>query len=313
MTQGTGFGAAELLFWRARASAAVRTHQPARLEIQSGRCDMKLRFVLAAAGAVLAPCAAPAGVSGQVTLGQFSYTLTDLDPNDGVKPSIVFLAPGSAYQPAWVRVQWESGAAMSEATTQSVDKAPVSQSHVTPLVTLAASATGLADLGTTSLHAEVSDENDPFGSAGGLTADAVSGLEPFVLSPHTALNVSASVHISGDARPGNEMDIVGMGGWVILQGADGIPLAMFTNDPVPSLNGNGGPYDVDTVAPLTGTYVNDSALSINGSLQLSAGLTASVFWFAEPVPEPANIAMYAAGLPLLLALRRRVRRSGDPS
>lgn len=44
---------------------------------------MKLRSILAAAAAILAHCAASASVTGQVTIGQFTYTLTDLDPNDG--------------------------------------------------------------------------------------------------------------------------------------------------------------------------------------------------------------------------------------
>jgi hypothetical protein len=68
----------------------------------------------------------------------------------------------------------------------------------------------------------------------------------------------------------------------------------------------------DRMASVLGTYSNDSADSFNGSLLLYTTVDALSIPSVgtappPPVPEPAEVAMLAAGLPLLLLALRRPR------
>jgi hypothetical protein len=89
---------------------------------------MKLRSILAAAALAALTFATAdtlADAGGTVTLGQFSYTLTDLDPNDGISPSLTFLPlTGLGDQAAQIKMVYESGASAPTLIKQSTGTEP---------------------------------------------------------------------------------------------------------------------------------------------------------------------------------------------
>jgi len=265
---------------------------------------MKPRVILAAAvAAVLAmPGAARASATGQVTVDQFTYTLTDLDPNDGVTPSIVFLPAGSGSLWSGVSLGYNYNNAPGGANFPAVGTAPASGGLDRPGMSLRGSVSGLGDPGAISLSAFASVDQAG-GASGDATADASAWLG-FILSPNTALNLAVADHFIASAvgYPNDSIDRLTAELTVRLRGQDGAFLGTFDD----FVGVYGGEDGVDRVGQVVGTYANTGSASLSGTLQLDGNVWAvAVGGPVAPVPEPANIAMLAAGLPLLLALRRR--------
>lgn len=273
---------------------------------------MKLRSILAAAAALLAPCVASAdGVAGQVTLGQLSYTLTDLAPNDGINPSITFLPlSASIGSPGSITLLYEAGGGWQQDLERGVGREDLNGKLSGSGITLRGSATGLSDPATWTLIAYA-------GSAASLerptNIDAMvqSGQQAFVLSPHTGLSVTVTGHETWTADPDARPTNFSTDARITLTALD--PLGQISSTASPDSWWFGrAPYD--TTATATVSYDNTNAVSVNGSVDMSADVVIiQPPVSTPPVPEPTNIAMYAAGLPLLLALRRRASRPGAES
>lgn len=276
---------------------------------------MKLRSILAAAAAVLAPCAAHAGVTGQVTIDHFTYTLTDLDPNDGLAPSITFLpAPtaGASAGSGTLMFQYSAGKVSGSPFIDGAGKPSMAASYTAQGLTVGGSLDGAAALDTASLSLYASADQS-YGQQVSAWANANSRWVDFVLSPNTALTIQADAHFAGEIT-GADMNRLDMEGGLWLTGEDANQNAVshyFTADagilptPTPAF---------DRIESVVGSYANATAASFSGQLLMFAMVDALALPAAvtAPVPEPARGAMLAAGLPLLLILRGRARpRPGD--
>jgi hypothetical protein len=245
---------------------------------------------------------ASASGHGTVTLDHFTYTLTDLDPNDGIGPSITFLpmsgAPGNT---AFLQMEYAFGPSSGPLIKRSVGTESISLEDTrSPTMALSASASGLNSLATTSLSASLRADNDSY--LGTLSSSAWSGTEVFVLSPHTELSVIATGHFSGAMAPNAYSDF-SLGAEIRLEPEPG---RLISFDADYGSNSSSGPISFDQIMHVVGAYANDSDANLTGTLQMVVSTQADGFGgpITSPVPEPAQAAMYAAGLGLLLARRR---------
>lgn len=258
--------------------------------------------VLLASGAARA--AGPA-VTGEVTFGQLTYTLTDLDPNDGVTPSITFLPwSTTSGSPGSVNLEYFAGSGWKSDNAVEVGRQPVAASLSGSGVTVGGSFSGLDDPRAWSLDTYGSVTG---GASGQLDASTDSGEQDFVLSPHTSLTVTATAHETLTIDPGTSVANYQTSALLTLLAQD--PAGPFSYVAAPySVAGDRAPYDF--TASTSVTYANGNATSVDGSVYLS---TEVILIFAgstvSPVPEPAQPMLFATGLPLLLALRRRARRA----
>jgi hypothetical protein len=264
---------------------------------------MKLRSILAVA-LLATPCIAGAGVTGQATLNNFSYTLTDLDPNDGVTPSITFLpvpTAGASAGAGMLMFDYSAGNVRASPIIDGSSSQPMSADYTAQGLTIGGSLSGAASLDTARLSLYAS--TDPsFGHDASAYATGNTRRVEFVLSPYTSLTDSG------------EYNRLSMDGDLWLTGEDANNCCVsqrftadagFLSGPVPAF---------DRIDTILGTYSNDSASSFQGELLMYGSIDAlsaasAVTAPTPPVPEPANVAMLGAGLPLLLALRRRSLRT----
>jgi hypothetical protein len=278
---------------------------------------MKLRSILAATAALLASCAVHAGVTGQVTIGQFSYTLTDINPNDGIAPSITFLptpSTGPSAEPGVLLFSYSAGNAGASHYVEGAGSQPVSVDYTETGLTVGGSlsGTGVLDTASLSLHAST----DPsFGQDVSAYATMQARFLDFVLSPHTALTVQAQLHFAGEVTDSGTYNRLKLDGnlWLSGQNADDCCVSQRFGAGSGLLAGPTPAFD--RIEAILGTWSNNSASSFQGSLLMYGSLDAlseanGVTVPAPPVPEPAIVAMLGAGLPLLLALRRRALRTG---
>lgn len=272
---------------------------------------MKPHITLAAATALLVVSGgAGAASSGQLTIGQLSYTLTDLDPNDGVTPSISFSdISGDGLAPATVMLVWSHNGTGGNNEVNAEDAQPIRYGYSEPGLSLGGSISGApADPTTLDMRAYArADATD--GDGAGTDVEFWSTPMGYVLSPNTSLTVSAVAHFSADGVPAGLRDNftaearLSLGGYGTLSG----PFSLVFPADMDVESGDG---PVDTSEVLTLTYANDSTASVNGGLSLYGTVRAATFGSSvSPVPEPGRLAMLGAGLPLLLALRRRARRT----
>ena len=278
---------------------------------------MKLRSILAAAAAILAPCAASASVTGQVTIGQFSYTLTDLDPNDGVNPSITFLPPataGTSAAPGSLLFSYSAGNVGGSHYVEGSERDCVSAEYTEQGLTVGGSLSGTAALDTASLSLHAS--TDPsFGHDVSAYATMHSRWVDIVLSRYTALTVQAQVHFAGEVTGSGLYNRLDMDSNLWLNGQNADDCCVSQRFSADSGYFTGPTPAFDRIDTILGTYSNNNASSFEGSLLMYGSIDAlsdagTVTVPPPPVPEPANVAMFAAGLPLLLIVRRRARRNG---
>lgn len=282
------------------------------------RSSVLAAAALAALSFVTANASADAG--GTVTLGQFSYTLTNLDPNDGITPSITFLpAPttGASAGAGMLLFEYSAGKMSQSPYVDGAGKQPVSADYVAQGLSIGGSLNGTVSLDTASLSLHASADQSS-GQEVSAWATANSRRVDFILSPNTALTVQANVHFSGAITAGGDLNRLDMDGdiWLTGEDANGDPVSQYFTTDTGFLSGPTPAFD--RIASLVGSYSNASAASFDGSLLLYATVDALSVPSATtspglpaPVPEPANLAMLAAGLPLLLALRRRARHKAQ--
>lgn len=263
---------------------------------------MSRRAVGAAAVALFLSGSVHADVLVQTSLGKLNATLVDLDPNDGIDPSLSFapvpLAPNEFTRGASVNAGarlpggWKSGglweytpdigtavdAGWRAAVTASVENRP------DPLQTTLAVSVRTAH-----------DQDYLFAFA-----DASSDTFSYVLSPHTSLVFTLPGTSFARGDDGRSDRFLGYAVFSAdLRRPDGLTMdsgsQTFYND---RQDGWGaGPYEHAEDFVLTVSLTNPSGEAWQGEASFS-----SEAWTAAnplPVPEPANAAMLAAGVGLL--------------
>lgn len=261
----------------------------------------------AAAGVTLvasALCAGTASAQGsaQVSVSDFNWALVDLDPNDGIAPSLNFV--GHQFEtPSSGSVTIDAGGApVSDARQGGAAFAPLSVSAGNALGSAGGAIAGFPGSGF-ALNANASLTSNA--GAGTLSQQLSTGYLGFVLSPMTAVTFSSRVVLS----LGLDLPAPLTGGSVSASARLDVNTDLNDfNEPwtqSASLGTTGGPQSYD--APLTLTVANALGASTLNQLQFSSAINAQVV--AAPVPEPGTWAMFAGGLALLFAhARARLRR-----
>lgn len=245
-----------------------------------------------------------------VSLSGLSYTLVDRNPDDGIDPWLVFGQPpissGDWYEGGYAQARTDTGNGSFQQRT--IGPWPrLETSLVRDGALSTAWVDGRGDPATVRLGVRSSAQGD--GSAG-LYAEshAASGELPFVLSPYTDVHFYLDVSIDGHADVAEGENIRSQASlYVFLAeeagwGNDG------SDDETVSI-----PYDWTGEFALTGstrlvaTAHNDSAASVAGEARFNTWAWASSA--VSPVPEPGQVAMFAAGLGVLCLRRRRIRVS----
>lgn len=231
--------------------------------------------------------------TAQASLSGYSYELIDLDPNDGIAPSITF---SNVLQGAVVSVT-PTGGQTTENTQWSENGAPVSAQLGQPGAD-AAAWFSVDELKATS----TADNAGYYHAIAGWDAD-------YTLSAHTKLVVT------GQAAGSLDVD-----GTVTQQVALAMVSVLFR---APAQSPHDDPSNLASYSrsvlsldPASGTsfdeafevvLVNDSASALSATMSVVARSTAAG---VSPIPEPATYLMLGAGLALTGAMARRRRLSG---
>ncbi|MDQ1816965.1 PEP-CTERM sorting domain-containing protein [Massilia sp. CCM 9210] len=274
------------------------------------------------------PLLAHAQVRAEGSLTNFSYTLIDLLPNDGIAPSLSIVTPQGYAGGAWVSGslrQYESVEPWFD-DSRSQSTAPYSRglnvSLDTPVGTGGASLTG-TDFHSLQLRSVASTTSAPAASrqAGGY---AGLNITEFVLSPGTRVSFfadftgSASVTLPEGEVHQAYQDYAEIQAEVSLNayGPNGPGDYVYESNFITLKAWNGHAGESPASERFSLTLDNNSAFSRN--LDLKYSLHASVQAVKatvvppSPVPEPATTAMLAAGLALVAgAVRRRRKLRGE--
>jgi hypothetical protein len=240
--------------------------------------------IAALAFALLAPGAHAANASASAQISNLTYQLVDLDPNDGILPTITFATSylGQASTSWYPYASDTSGALGSTGVTWSSGSAATSS-------------------GATALSAHSSLSSDWYSR---YDADASQYL-PFTLSPHTSLLITAAGAL--DVVPGGatrssasisftaQLDFLSPGG---VKGGTYYDQSYASQD---------GARDYSFSA-----YLASGATAQNGFLQLRAQTSLELDAPtdpANPVPEPETWGMLLGGLAVVGGLARRRSKS----
>jgi MYXO-CTERM domain-containing protein len=256
---------------------------------------------------------AHAGASGRATQGQLGYTLVDLDPGDGIAPSLVFAslpdpapagAPGAAHGGAYALLP--SGTRYDERF--GTGTAPIVLGHdLGAAGSVFARLDGRAQPGT---HVLAIDASANGGSTGAVQVGAWldTGGMAFTLSARTRVEFHTTFQVQAGvtAGPGADEWFQGASWMYLTMGSDpdtagfdwDHALATAHADP-----GWGVPRTVDTTLVLSVASDNAGGASRYGTVSFSTWVGA-----VSAVPEPHALPMVLGGLLVLAARRRRMRR-----
>jgi len=287
-----------------------------------------MKFVfkkLALVGAIAVAFATPAmaAVSASATISDFTITLYDLNPLDGILPTItwssVSVDPNMAthtiasvngpygasntYNYTPIGVLNTSTAATSNATaTATINGNSMSASGSATATTIMPNWQGQSFNST-------AQNNDYYGGN-------------FILSANTAVVFKANVTTQANATVGydslsgqNESASANVSMTVSGKGASGNGSQSSTDSLASSAGGNYWWYPAPQLtqsnsAIMAGSFVNTSAGNLTGAFLLSANVTGNTNVVASAVsvtavPEPETYAMFLAGLGLIGAVARR--------
>jgi len=279
--------------------------------------------------ALASPAHADTLISGSAQIGDFVFTLVDLDANDGITPAYWFdqAADGPrGYTDGWARTGLpDAGLEQFDAHSQTtyLSQVALTSSRGGVSSTTTVSPSGLSSLG------ESSRLGSAFLAAARSVTQPIPTGYPYTMwiTPNTQLTVSAFASTSaavgttcswkwstlcGSAHA--ELSMIGRViedghitqlltsslssdaglGQFITTGFDGLPL--FT---VPYFDDGGHGIANSSAGTLSITFVNATAQPSSEYLQLDVGV------FAQAVPEPSVWALTLAGLAAGVTLRRR--------
>lgn len=292
-------------------------------------------LLLAAACALVGalPAAQAAGASASVS--GLTFTLVDLDPNDGIEPSITWAAlSGGAFASAstGMAVDWlDVAQGLWTPRYATVHPDAAASDDVTPFPSLgASSASAQASLTPTSLSVAYASPLD--GGQGSATANLLMG---FALSPMTQLQVSGRLAFAIQA-PGGEQAALPEGasnstylpfasasayldvGLDVLSGMapDAVSWSDFetssavnhtvSTDPT----GDTAPISLSLERSFSGTLSNDGPDALSGSFRSLVTISGSqLATQAGVVPEPSGLGLVVAGALAGWSARRRRRVS----
>lgn len=275
---------------------------------------MPLRSIATAAVALagLAPLAAQATAAAHIVQGPLTITLIDLNPNDGVAPSLSFQNVPTIPERSDI-MHWRGNAFGGETALGGFGNLDRSYDGLAQFAHV--QITGADGIGMR-LDADAAT-GQPNGLDGRIEATATSSWIQFLLSPHTEVRLGSSAQASGSvsdlegdeyARAQSEMNVK-------LAFADGS--ASFFSDgrtsEASTASGKATSFDQQQLFDIT--FRNDSDATASGYLYADAFVWVYATSAASPVPEPAAAWMLAPGLLLvgLRARRRRLRSGRSPA
>lgn len=276
---------------------------------------------LAAAATLAAPLCASAQVSASGTFTNFSYTLVDLLPNDGIAPSLSIVKsrnfnPLAAVARADIN---QSGARITRDIAEDSGSALYSRPlDASMSVRQGAVTSTISGSNFQSLHFETAASTT--GSAGyerSASASTSMLIDEFVLSPGTQINffADASGSVATSLPHTNRLnDNASVQATMRFQGLlpDWYPDVSATFSLTAPTWGSDPnlPYSQSASERLSIMFQNTESSAIN--LKLSFSLSASAASIdttpsASPVPEPSTHAMLIGGLALVAGAARRKR------
>ena len=268
---------------------------------------MPRALIFAAAAALSLGIAAPARADTQAsaTLSDLQIRLVDLDPADGIAPSITFTAgtPDYAFATAsTIYLQESERSSLNGAGPFGALSAMANADRTGATSSLAGDPfTGAAQLQATAFSS--------LGAQGQATGKACTGnftcVPRFELSPETALYVSGIGDVSAAAGDRDFADAA-----IALTIDQGTPSGQNSGLRIVADAGELDPFMTHDTAPMAAQFINDTALPAFATLTLYAYASADSQRDAPPpmVPEPAGAELVGAGgLRLMAASRLRDR------
>lgn len=280
---------------------------------------LRKKTFAALAAALLAAWAAPSGAStfASFSVGPISFNLFDLNPDDGIAPSISFLGTGSLQEVATAR---DYGLALFDSQNVTVSPwVPLAVSAAVPGSWVSVSVSG-NDGGTvsgTTLKATGATHGTGSQPGAGEIYGRIATDYSFTLSPFTKVVFEADVSLSASTTHGGAaFEFANLRSWLRTWDENQPPGAA----PQSSLDEasiyvksawNGSQYVPDSGSlgdTLSVSFVNGSASALDGKLRGNFEMTG---YSPAPVPEPETWALLLAGLGIVggIARRRRERQA----
>lgn len=274
---------------------------------------MALRYAIAVLCASCCAVPALAQISVEASLDQLGYTVSDLDPADGIAPALTLGAPVYTPRPGDTARGWldySTRVPPAATTTRSgyvyQSAGGLSGSHSYEYGSGWARMTGRDNWTTQALSmgVEIEPVEDTVMTS---RAEIWSDTLVFTLAPRTRATFTATV--SGWAEASPDPDFIGMAqifGAVRLMNILNPNNLQFGDAAILSGGTEDGAIDIDGSELLTVSYDNltDEPAYVRAQVELDVLARVSA---VSAVPEPAPVAMLLAG-GLLLRLRSRRRR-----
>jgi hypothetical protein len=279
-----------------------------------------LAIAAAAAAAFGAAAPAAAGSFASASLGQFGYTLFDLNPGDGIDPSVSFSLGGSPYG-SYVQSSATDPSMGSESSTgwSLVAFGPAAVSSAIGLGSAQASVSGSPTAGGmlyAANGAALGSTLPSFSTQFSATAAVANfGSLGFTLSPYTLIVFSGSANLLAQTTDGVDLTngfqtesaqasvSIGVsgptsaGGQGYQNASDNRSLyASFTSvyDPVTGQSGYTGQTATLNDVAMSAGFTNFTADELTGQLSLNVSVNGNSP--LTPIPEPGSAAMLLAGL-----------------
>jgi hypothetical protein len=282
---------------------------------------------MAACAALLTmACALPAhaGAVSSAAFGNLVITLTDLDPNDGVTPSLTFEAFGRPYvglaTHSWGDEYVAHSYSHEASQPNGVLKGALNDQYASATASLTVADT-LAGFSAISLDGHASSAADGFGHYEAAATGANPFFNGFTLSANTRMTISTTASMATKTTIGYNLE-ADQGEFALASlllglhayGNDGkeyadsqfYEMASYFNvrDDGTTMGESSSWNGLMSIA-----YSNYSAFDSSGYIETGASIAGlSAMGDPAPVPEPHSYAMMLAGLALVGAVRRQARR-----